>query len=166
MAQLDDAVRQVRLRLRYRTDRTDLVRREVGELPLAAVREAVVNALVHRDYRSTAPVQVNLTDDRLTVWSPGHLPSPLTVASLRRVHPSIPSNPRIARAMYLAGFIEEWGTGTLRIVDSMREHGNGEPLFEAPLGGVSVTLLGAEEATLTRRQASVVHLLRSAGSAA
>lgn len=161
--QIDETVRQIRLRLRQRADRRGLVRREVDELPLIAVREVIVNAVAHRDYRSTAPIQVRLDDDRLEVWNPGHLPEPLTVAALRRAHPSVPPNPRIARALYLAGFVEEWGTGTLRVVASMGEAGNPEPIFDTPLGGVSVTLplLGAEPSLLTQRQSDLLEHLRA-----
>ncbi len=162
--QIEETVRQVQLRVRRRTDRTDLVRREIDELPAIAVREVIVNAIAHRDYRSTAPVQVRLDDEKLEVWNPGHLPEPLTVASLRRTHPSVPPNPHIARALYLAGFVEEWGTGTLRVVSSMEAQGNAEPVFDASLGGISVTLplLGAEHALVTERQSALTQRLRAA----
>jgi ATP-dependent DNA helicase RecG len=163
--QIEETVRQVQLRLRRRADRSGLVRRETDELPLVAIREVVVNAIAHRDYRSTAPTQVCLDDEKLEVWNPGHLPEPLTVSALRRAHPSVPPNPRIARALYLAGLVEEWGTGTLRVVSSMAEQGNAEPIFEASLGGISVSLplLGSEHALLSERQSAVLERLRSAG---
>ncbi len=164
LRQIEDAVRQIQLRLRRHADRSGLVRRDVDELPAVAVREVIVNAIAHRDYRSTAPTQVRLDDDRLEVWNPGHLPEPLTVTALRRAHPSVPPNPRIARALYLAGFVEEWGTGTLRVVSSMAEQGNAEPVFESSLGGISVALplLGAEHALITERQSAVIERLRTA----
>jgi len=166
--QVEETVRQVQLHLHRRADRSRVVRRDVDELPLVAVREVIVNAVAHRDYRSTAPIQVRLDDDKLEVWNPGHLPEPLTVAALRQAHPSVPPNPRIARALYLAGFVEEWGTGTLRVLSSMSEQGNADPIFAASLGGICVTLplLGAEQALLTERQAAVLAELRSAGPAA
>jgi ATP-dependent DNA helicase RecG len=162
--QIEETVRQVQLRLRRHADRSGLVRREVDELPAVAVREVIVNAIAHRDYRSTAPTQVRLDDEKLEVWNPGHLPEPLTVAALRRAHPSVPPNPRIARALYLAGFVEEWGTGTLRVVSSMAAQRNAEPVFEASLGGISVALplLGAEHALVTARQSAVLARLRAA----
>jgi ATP-dependent DNA helicase RecG len=162
---IEETVRQVQLRLRRQADRSGLVRREVDELPLVAVREAVVNAIAHRDYRSTAPIQVRLDDDKLQIWNPGHLPEPLTVDALRRDHPSVPPNPRIARALYLAGFVEEWGTGTLRVVASMAEQGNAEPVFDAELGGFSVTLplrRGVERSALTERQTALLARLGGA----
>lgn len=161
--QVDETVHQVRLRLRRRADRDGVQRREVDELPLVALREVIVNAIAHRDYRSTAPIQVHLDDARLHVWNPGHLPEPLTVAALRRPHPSVPPNPRVARALYLAGLVEEWGTGTLRVVAAMAAQGNADPVFEDALGGVAVTLplLGAANALLTGRQARLLERLRA-----
>lgn len=164
--QLEESVRQIQLRLRRHADRSGLVRRDVDELPAIAVREVIVNAIAHRDYRSTAPTQIRLDDETLEVWNPGHLPEPLTVTALRRVHPSVPPNPRIARALYLAGFVEEWGTGTLRVVSSMAEQGNAEPVFEASLGGISVTLplLGAEHTLVSERQSAIMDRLRIAAA--
>ena len=82
------------------------------ELPYDAVKEAIVNAVVHRDYTSNASVQVMLFKDRLEVWSPGLLPRGMTVPKLFKAHKSIPVNPLLARAMYLKGYIEKTGTGT------------------------------------------------------
>ena len=82
------------------------------ELPYDAVKEAIVNAIVHRDYASLASVQIMLFKDRLEVWSPGGLPHGMTVPKLFKAHKSIPVNPFLARAMYLKGYIEKAGTGT------------------------------------------------------
>lgn len=98
------------------------------DLPLAAVREVVTNAVTHRDYRSSAPTQLRLDDHALTLWNPGHFRPPITAASLREHHPSVPTNPLIARAMYLAGYIEEWGVGTLRVIEAMAAQGNSQPV--------------------------------------
>lgn len=139
-SQIDDAVAFVARNLRTRPVREGVRREEVPELPLSAVREVVANAVAHRDYRSTAPIQVWLTDDALDVWNPGHLPAPLTAAALRERHPSIPPNPFIARALYLAGYIEEWGTGTTRVIEAQRAAGNPEATFEVQDGGVRAVL--------------------------
>ena len=82
------------------------------ELPYDAVKEAIVNAVVHRDYTSLASVQVMLFKDRLEVWSPGQLPHGMTIKKLSTTHKSMPVNPLLARAMYLKGYIEKAGTGT------------------------------------------------------
>ena len=66
------------------------------ELPRAAVAEAIVNAVAHRDYASNASVRVMLFSDRLEIWNPGELPVGLTPEQLRQPHASIPRNPLIA----------------------------------------------------------------------
>jgi predicted HTH transcriptional regulator len=86
------------------------------ELPRAAITEAIVNAVVHRDYTSNGSIQIMLFKDRLEVWNPGHLPYGLTISKLRGPHTSIPANPLLAEPMYLAGYIERMGTGTGDII--------------------------------------------------
>ena len=93
------------------------------ELPPAAVTEAIVNAVAHRDYTSNGSVQVMLFKDRLEIWNPGSLPYGLTTAKLRKPHSSIPANPLLAEPMYLAGFIERMGTGTGDIIRLCEEAG-------------------------------------------
>ena len=85
----------------------------VPEYPDEAVREALINALCHRDYASVGTVQVRIYDDRLEVWNPGRLPPDLSIEALYRQHASHPQNPRLAHALYRARLIEHWGTGTL-----------------------------------------------------
>ena len=87
------------------------------ELPAPAVTEAIVNAVVHRDYLSTGSVQVMLFRDRLEVWNPGRLPKGMTVEKLSGEHSSMPINPLLAYLVYLAGYIEQVGTGTNDIID-------------------------------------------------
>ncbi len=74
-------------------------------------QEAIVNAVVHRDYTSNASVQVMLFKDRLEVWNPGTLPPTLTLEKLRGPHASVPYNPLLAEPMYLTKYIERMGTG-------------------------------------------------------
>lgn len=138
--QLDAAAAFVARNLKTRARIQSAGRREQTELPLVAVREALANAVAHRDYRSTAPIQLELTDEGLTIWNPGQLPPPLTAASLREQHPSVPPNPLLARALYLAGYIEEWGTGSLRIIEELERNGNPSPIFQADAAGVRATL--------------------------
>ncbi len=83
------------------------------EIPYEAVREAIVNAVTHRDYTSNASVQVMLFADRLEVWNPGELPPTLTLEKLRKPHASIPHNPLIAEPMFLATYAEKAGSGIL-----------------------------------------------------
>jgi ATP-dependent DNA helicase RecG len=108
---------------------TQIERAERWEYPLDALREALVNATCHRDYRDSGNIQVRIFDDRLEVWSPGLLPEGVTIADLRRTHNSHPRNHRLARAFFLIGYIERWGTGTLRMIDLCAHAGLSEPEF-------------------------------------
>lgn len=93
-------------------------RETIPEYPEAAIREAVINAICHRDYSTVGTIQIRIYDDRFEVWNPGTLPPSLTIERLYREHPSLPRNPKIALAFYRARLIEHWGTGTLRIAEA------------------------------------------------
>ena len=99
------------------------------ELPVQAVTEAIVNAIVHRDYSSTGSVQVMLFRDRLEIWNPGTLPKGLTVEKLKQPHRSMPTNPLLAHPVYLAGYIEQVGTGTTDLSNRCVKHGLLQPTF-------------------------------------
>lgn len=99
------------------------------EIPVPAVTEAIVNAVVHRDYTSTGAVQVMLFRDRLEIWNPGGLPKGLTVEKLQGRHRSMPVNPLLANPVYLAGYIEQMGTGTTDLIDRCVQHGLPRPTF-------------------------------------
>ena len=113
-------------------------RKDVWDYPLPALREAVINALIHRDYLEPGDVQIKIYDDRIWFWNPGKLPEGLTVDMLKRDHPSIPRNRLLATVFYFAGLIEKWGSGTKRIVELCREQGLPEPDFKEEMGGFSV----------------------------
>ncbi|MCD8207031.1 MAG: DUF4062 domain-containing protein [Bacteroidales bacterium] len=108
-------------------DKADVPTRQ--ELPIEAVREAIVNAVCHRDYTSNASVQVMLFQDRLEIWNPGTLPYGLTVQKLQGPHKSLPANPLLADPMYWNGYIEKIGTGTEDIISKCREYGLKAPEF-------------------------------------
>lgn len=99
------------------------------ELPIDAVKEAIVNAVCHRDYTSNASVQVMLFNDRLEIWNPGTLPYGLTVQKLHGPHKSLPANPLLADPMYWNGYIEKIGTGTEDIINQCRKYGLKTPEF-------------------------------------
>jgi ATP-dependent DNA helicase RecG len=105
-------------------------REEIYEYPPFAIREAIVNAICHRDYTIMSNVQVRIFDDRIEVWGCGPLPEPLTLKDLKKEHKSIPRNPLISKCFFLIKFIEQWGTGTNRMIESCLKHGLPEPLFE------------------------------------
>ena len=103
-------------------------REERPELPEEAIREAVVNALAHRDYRSTANVQIYLFKDRLEIVSPGGLPAGMTEAGLGIK--SIPRNPLLFSILHRMKAVERIGSGIRRIRDLCREHGVAEPVIK------------------------------------
>ncbi len=110
------------------------------EIPERVVREAIVNAIAHRDYTSNAAVQVMLFSDRLEVWNPGELPSGITLADLCREHPSVPHNPLVCDPLFLAHYVEKAGTGTLDMIRLCRDEGLPEPDFEQRGGEFVVTI--------------------------
>ncbi|MGO8903277.1 MAG: ATP-binding protein [Isosphaeraceae bacterium] len=116
-----------------------LERRDQPLFPPLALREALVNALCHRDYSIPGgAVNVAIYDDRLEITSSGLLPPGITVADLKREHVSRPRNPLIAEVFFRRGLIERWGRGTQRIVELCRTAGQPEPDFEEQAGNVVV----------------------------
>ena len=107
------------------------------EIPPEVVTEAIVNAVVHRDYTDNGSVQVMLFADRLEVRNPGRLPPPLTLEKLREAHRSVPGNPLVGEALYLTEYIERMGTGTLDMIRRCVEAGLAEPEFAVTDGFVT-----------------------------
>ncbi|MCD8182618.1 MAG: DUF4062 domain-containing protein [Bacteroides sp.] len=99
------------------------------ELPIDAVKEAIVNAVCHRDYTSNASVQIMLFRNRLEVWNPGTLPYGLTVLKLQGPHKSLPTNQLLADPMYWNGYIEKVGTGTEDIINKCLDYRLKTPEF-------------------------------------
>ena len=99
------------------------------ELPPDAVKEAIVNAVAHRDYTSNGSVQVMLFRNRLEVWNPGQLPYGLTVSKLTEPHKSLPANPLIADPLFWTGYVDKVGTGTMDIVTLCKEKGLKAPEY-------------------------------------
>jgi predicted HTH transcriptional regulator len=99
------------------------------EIPPDVIREAIVNAVAHRDYTSAGAVQVSVFADRVEVWNPGVLPASLTPESLRYPHGSIARNHRLCEALFLASYIEKYGTGTLMMIRESIAHALPEPDF-------------------------------------
>lgn len=98
-----------------------LQRKETLPIPIEALREAILNAIIHKDYSSGIPIQISVYDNKLMIWNEGELPQDWTVAKLKIKHPSRPYNPDIANAFFRAGLIESWGRGTIKIINEMRK---------------------------------------------
>jgi len=136
--QLDTLMNAIKKHLNVRFEIKGIERKDVWDYPLEALREAVINALIHKDYLSTAEIQIKIYDDRLWIWNSGKLPKQLTIESLKTEHSSFPKNPLIASVFYYAGFIERWGSGTKRMIDLCKAQGLPEPEFKEEFGGISV----------------------------
>jgi len=121
-------------------DYTRSTRTETYIYPEKAIREALLNALTHKDYTSGIPVQISVYDDKIVFWNPGALPEHWTVDNLKQKHPSIASNPDIANAFFRAGYIDTWGRGTLKLINACLEHDLPEPLFNFDGAGLSVII--------------------------
>jgi len=130
-------------------DFVGMMRKERDEYPVAALREMLLNALVHKKYGG-ASIQLRVFDDRLSIWNEGALPAGLAIESLKTEHNSKPSNPLIADACFKAGYIDTWGRGTMKIYKSCSEAGLPEPLIIEKDGGIEVTLYTAKAAEKLR----------------
>jgi ATP-dependent DNA helicase RecG len=141
-------------------------RQEKWEYPPDAIREAIINAIAHRDYNSPANMHISIFDDRIEIWNPGKLPSPLTLDDLKREHKSIPTNPSLANLLFLIKYIERWGTGTNDIIKWCREEDLPEPIFKEVTGGFAVVLRkfqipeNLESLELNERQKKAIEYLK------
>lgn len=115
-----------------------LERMEPMEYPEPALREAILNAIIHKDYSSTQ-ILLSIYDDRLQIWNPGNLPEELSIEDLKRDHSSYPRNRNIASVFFKAGYIESWGRGINKIIEACIEAGLPEPLIEEKQGGFGIT---------------------------
>ena len=112
-------------------------REERLELPESALREAVVNAIAHRDYRSTANVQIYIFQDRVEIVTPGGLPAGMREEDLGSK--SVPRNPLLFSMLYRMKLVEQIGSGIRRIHDACLEHGVAGPAFEVNSDWLTVT---------------------------
>ncbi len=104
-------------------------RRDILEYPYDALREAIINALIHRDYLGTSNIQIRIYNDKLVIMNEGKLPPEVPVEKLKTEHLSKPRNTLLAKVFYFAGFIESWGRGTIKIVENCVKQGLPEPDF-------------------------------------
>jgi ATP-dependent DNA helicase RecG len=109
-------------------------REEVWDYPLEALREAVINAICHRDYTIPSNTEVRIYDNELIVWNPGGLPLGLTLEDLYRPHPSVLRNKGIGGIFYDMGLIEQWGSGIDKMRKACVKAGIPEPKFEEHQG--------------------------------
>ncbi|HXH38356.1 MAG TPA: ATP-binding protein, partial [Thermoanaerobaculia bacterium] len=102
---------------------------ETYPIPEPALREALINAIAHKDYASNIPIQISVYDTKLMIWNPGHLPPDWTLDELTAKHASVPYNPDIASVFFRAALLESWGRGIDLIRDACAAHGSPMPEF-------------------------------------
>lgn len=112
---------------------------ETLEYPVPALREMLLNSLIHRNYMG-APTQIRVYDNKLTVWNHGTLPDGITLDKLTKSHSSYPRNPVLAEACFRGGYIDSWGSGIMKIVNSCKAAGLPAPVLEEDGGGFIVRL--------------------------
>ncbi len=111
---------------------------ETYEYPKDAVREALLNAIAHKDYSGGVPIQISVYSDKIIIWNEGQLPENWTVKNLLEKHASRPYNPDIANALFRSGYIESWGRGTIKIIIECKQAGIPEPVFSYDSSDISV----------------------------
>jgi len=134
--------------------------------PMTALREGIMNAIVHRDYESNGSTIISLFAKSLEISNPGGLPEELKLSDLRKEHSSRPRNPDIAHICYLHGLIEKVGRGTQRIIEDCRKAKLKTPKWTSSKLETTLTFFAgnAEHVTdLTARQSQIAELLSSHG---
>lgn len=124
-----------------RIEEGKLQRTETPAIPFKVLREALINALCHRDYAMrSGSITVAIYDDRVEIVSPGRLPSTIKLSALKKQHESRPRNKLIAETLFRFHMIEQWGRGTLDMIDLCKEAGLPAPKFEESTSSFSVIL--------------------------
>jgi ATP-dependent DNA helicase RecG len=111
---------------------------EKYEYPKEAIREALLNAVAHKDYSGGVPIQISVYRDKIIFWNEGQLPENWTIKNLLVKHASRPYNPDIAIALFRSGYIESWGRGTIKILNECKQAGIPEPVFSYDSSDMSV----------------------------
>jgi ATP-dependent DNA helicase RecG len=112
-----------------------LNRVEKYEYPKDAIREALLNAVSHKDYSGGVPIQISVYNDKIIFWNEGQLPDNWTIEKLLTKHPSKPYNPDIANALFRSGYIESWGRGTLKMINECIQFGIPKPKYFYDMSG-------------------------------
>ncbi|MFZ1631871.1 MAG: ATP-binding protein, partial [Anaerolineae bacterium] len=121
---------------------------ETYPAPEEALREAVLNAVMHKDYGSATPIQISVYADKIMLWNPGQLPLGWTAARLLEKHSSEPYNPDVANAFFRAGMIEAWGRGIEKILAACQAAGMPAPELRYGQTGLWIVFAFRSEAIL------------------
>jgi len=127
-------------------------REEKWAYPLEAIREIIINMIVHRDYSKAQDSIIKIFDNRIEFYNPGVLPEGLTVKQLMSgEYVSSPRNKQIAEVFKEAGIIEKYGSGIKRIIDAFKKHNLEAPKFEETSGGFKVTIYNSSDSLKKER---------------
>jgi ATP-dependent DNA helicase RecG len=116
-----------------------LERIETLEYPEKAIREALLNAIVHRDYGDQSDITIHVYNDKIVFWNSGELIEPLNIEMLMQKHPSKRRNALIAGIFFRIGYIEAWGRGITLMRNETTKAGLPEPVIEEFAGGIKVS---------------------------
>ena len=146
LEQIDKIVELVYLKyMRAKITYEGMQRIERYFVPEEALREALLNALCHKEYQSGVPIQISVYKDKLYIASCGCLPENWTLENLMSKHASSPYNPNIAHVFYLAGFIESWGRGIEKICSACKKDGVPQPEYTINPGDIMIKFTAPED---------------------
>lgn len=139
-----------------------IAREDRPQYPFSALREGLINAIIHRDYSVySGGMSVGIYPTRLEIWNTGRLPKGWKIGDLKKDHPSQPANPHMAHVFYLRGIIERVGRGTQKILDECEEAGLRPPQWKEAAGGIQLIFHGASrESRLNQRQQELLRRLK------
>ena len=126
--QIDEAFQFVLRNIHLGAAIVGIYRQDVYEIPPDAIRELIINAMVHRSYLDHGTIQVAVYDNRLEITSPGKLPMGQTMERMKEGYSKI-RNEALAHAFAYMNLIEHWGSGIPRIIDKVKAAGLQEPEF-------------------------------------
>ncbi len=133
-----DLIKTKYLKAKIRYDGASRI--EEFPFPPPAFREAILNAIAHKDYSSTTPIQISVYENKMIIWNQGQLPENWTVDKLAEKHPSVPYNPKVSNALFRSGYIEAWGRGTINMINECAKHNIPRPIFKYDFSGFFVEL--------------------------
>ena len=146
LEQIDKIVELVYLKyMRAKITYEGMQRIERYFVPEEALREALLNALCHKQYQSGVPIQISVYEDKLYIANCGCLPENWTLENLMNKHASSPYNPNIAHVFYLAGFIESWGRGIEKICSACEKDGVPQPEYTINPGDIMIKFTAPED---------------------
>ncbi|MBU4189611.1 MAG: helix-turn-helix domain-containing protein [Candidatus Thermoplasmatota archaeon] len=140
ITQVDEVMACIKKNISVRYEITgEPQRKEIWDYPLEALREAILNAVCHRDYMHSSDILIKIYDEYISIWNPGGLPLGITIDDLYKAdHPSILRNKLITQVFYDLGEVEQYGSGIWRMINACRKTGLPDPVFEETAGGFHV----------------------------